>query len=65
VPVISDQEYDHFQRLRKVFSHLNPEMSGYPFLTGVSDKQDDTGFPEYVHICLVHGANLTATYKKV
>lgn len=62
--VISNEDYDHFQRLRKVFGHLFPEMSGYPFLTGISESIGDDGFPDYVHVCITYGVNDTVTYKR-
>jgi len=61
---ISEKDYEYFQTLRRVFSHLYPELSGQPFLTGVSEP-DETGFPKYVHICLEHGMAYSTTYKKV
>lgn len=62
---ISDEDYVHFQRLRKVFAHIYPEMSGQPFITGMSDKRDEAGFPEYLSLCSVYGLDDIVTYKKV
>lgn len=61
---ITQQEYELFQKLKKIFMHSMPEKSGTFFICGESGEKDGLGLPEYISVCPAHGLDGIALYKK-
>ena len=68
MPQITDDEYEHYQKLRKVFLHLNPErFEGIYFICGEGGSKDSLGLPEIITVCPAYGADFRCnkSYKRV
>lgn len=63
---ITQKEYAVFQRLKKIWGHSVPEMSGQYFICGegVGGERDEMGLPEYISVCPAFGLDGFALYKK-
>lgn len=61
---ITDQEYELFQKLKKVWVHSVPEKSGMYFICGEGGDKDQMGLPEMILICPALGLDGFAAYKK-
>lgn len=62
---ITDEEYELFQKLKKIWIHSSPEKSGAFFICGEAGEKDDVGLPEHILVCPTYGADGFAYYKKV
>lgn len=61
---ISQEEYELFQKLVKVWFHTEPEKTGAFFICGEAGAQDENSLPEYILVCPHSGTNITAVYKR-
>jgi hypothetical protein len=62
--VISNKEYELFEKLKKVWFHTQPDKSGSFFICGEAGDSDEYGLPEFILVCPRMGANITAVYKR-
>jgi hypothetical protein len=63
--VISQKEYELFQRLKKIMLHANAErFEGVYFICGEAGEKDEMGLPDYIMVCPAYGADGMAMYKK-
>jgi len=60
---ISDNEYQLYQKLLKIWKHSSPEKTGAYFICGEAGEKDDLGLPEYIHVCPSYGLDGIASYK--
>lgn len=61
---ITDEEYDLFKKLTKIWFHTQPEKTGAFFICGEAGNSDEHGLPEFILVCPQMGANITAVYKR-
>ena len=61
---ITDEEYELFQKLKKIWFHSSPDRSGSYFICGEAGKKDDHGLPDAILVCPEMGSNLTAIYER-
>lgn len=61
---ITDEEYEVFQKLKKIWIHSSPEKSGAYFICGEGGEKDDMGLPEFISVCPTYGLDGMAMYKK-
>ena len=64
---ISNEEYELFQKLKKIVLHSNAEKyPGVYFICGEGGSKDTDGLPEFILVCPAAGADhgLTVAYKK-
>jgi len=61
---ITDEEYDLFKKLTKIWFHTQPDKSGSFFICGEGGERDDSGLPDIILVCPQMGANITAIYEK-
>ena len=59
---ITEQEYELFQKLKKIWIHSSPEKSGAFFICGEAGEKDDVGLPEHILVCPTYGADGVAMY---
>lgn len=59
---ITDEEYELFRKLTKIWFHTQPDKSGSFFICGEAGNSDENGLPEYILVCPQMGANITAVY---
>lgn len=62
--VISQKEYELFQKLKKIWIHSSPEKSGAYFICGEGGEKDELGLPEFISVCPTYGLDGFAYYKK-
>ena len=64
---ITEEEFEQFEVLKKIFLHATPENSGGYFICGESGDKDAHGLPEGILLCPAYGVDQRATvmYKKV
>jgi len=62
---ITDEEYELFRKLTKIWFHTQPDKSGSFFICGEAGNSDEHGLPEVILVCPQMGANITAVYKRV
>ena len=61
---ITDEEYELFQKLKKIWFHSKPDWSGSYFICGEAGEKDDMGLPNAILVCPQMGSNLTAVYER-
>ena len=61
---ITDEEYDLFKKLTKIWFHTQPDKTGSFFICGEGGEHDENGLPEIILVCPQMGANITAVYKR-
>ena len=61
---ITDEEYELFQKLKKIWFHTQPDKSGSFFICGEAGNSDEHGLPEFILVCPQMGATITAVYKR-
>ena len=59
---ITEQEYELFQKLKKIWIHSSPEKSGAYFICGEAGEKDSMGLPEHILICPTMGLDGIAKY---
>lgn len=60
---ISDNEYQLYQKLLKIWKHSSAEKTGAYFICGEAGDKDDLGLPQYIHVCPSYGLDGIASYK--
>lgn len=60
---ITDEEYELFQRLTKIWFHSSEKSDSF-FICGEAGNSDENGLPEYILVCPHDGINVTAVYEK-
>jgi len=61
---ITNEEYELFQKLVKIWFHTQPEKSGSFFICGEGGEHDEHGLPDIILVCPHMGDNTTAIYRK-
>ena len=61
---ITDEEYELFTKLKKIWFHTQPDKTGSFFICGEAGDSDEHGLPEAVLVCPQMGSNITAVYKR-
>jgi hypothetical protein len=61
---ITDEEYDLFKKLTKIWFHTQPDKTGSFFICGEAGNSDEHGLPEFILVCPQMGTNTTAVYKR-
>lgn len=61
---ITDEEYDLFKKLTKIWFHTQPDKTGSFFICGEGGEHDENGLPDTILVCPQMGANITAVYKR-
>ena len=61
---ITDEEYNLFKKLTKIWFHTQPDKSGSFFICGEVGDHDENGLPDTILVCPQMGANITAIYEK-
>ena len=61
---ISENEFQLYQKLLKIWKHSSAEKTGAFFICGESGDKDDIGLPEYISVCPAYGLDGIALYKK-
>lgn len=61
---ITDEEYELFEKLKKIWFHTQPDKSGSFFICGEGGEKDDSGLPDIILVCPELGSNITAIYQK-
>ncbi len=61
---ITDEEYNLFKKLTKIWFHTQPDKSGSFFICGEGGDHDENGLPDTILVCPQMGANITAIYEK-
>lgn len=62
--LITDQEYDLFQKLKTIFLHAKPEHTGLYFICGEMGEHNEHGLPESVLICPMYGLDWFVVYSR-
>ena len=63
--VISQKEYELFQKLKTILTHAKAEqLEGVYFICGEGGKKDEMGLPEFISVCPAFGLDGMAMYKK-
>ena len=58
---ITDEEYELFTEMKKIWFHAEPKMTDSFFICAVADE---SRFPEVILVCPQMGTNTTAVYKR-
>ena len=61
---ITDEEYEVFLKLKKVWFHSKPDWSGAYFICGDAGEKDYMGLPDKILVCPSMGSNLIAVYER-
>jgi hypothetical protein len=61
---ITDEEYELFQKLAKIWYHTKPDKTGSFFICGEAGNSDEHGLPEMILVCPQMGSNTMAVYKR-
>ena len=61
---ITDEEYELFRKLTKVWFHTQPDKTGSFFICGEGGEHDENGLPEIILVCPQMGADTTTVYKR-
>ena len=61
---ITDEEYELFRKLTKIWFHTQPDKTGSFFICGEGGEHDENGLPDIILVCPHHGINTTAIYEK-
>ena len=63
--VISQKEYELFQKLKTIFKHAKAEqLEGVYFICGEGGEKDSMGLPEFISVCPAYGLDGFCYYKK-
>jgi hypothetical protein len=60
---ISNEEYELFEKLKKIWFHSTPKLGSY-FICGEGGEKDTQGLPDIILVCPHEGINTTAIYRK-
>lgn len=58
---ITEEEYELFAKMKNIWFHAEPNMTGSFFICAVADENR---FPEFILVCPQMGTNTTAVYKR-
>lgn len=61
---ITKEEYELFEKLKKIWIHSVPEKSGQYFICGEGGEKDEMGLPDAIFVCPAYGLDGMAMYKK-
>ena len=61
---ITDEEYELFCKLTKVWFHTQPDKTGSFFICGEGGEHDENGLSEIILVCPQMGADITTVYKR-
>ena len=61
---ISENEYQLYQKLLKIWKHSSPEKTGAYFICGEGGEKDEMGLPEFISVCPSYGLDGFTYYKK-
>ena len=61
---ITKEEYELFEKLKKIWLHGVPEKSGHYFICGEVGDRDALGLPEKIMVCPAYGSDGFAIYTK-
>ena len=61
---ITDEEYNLFKKLTKIWFHTQPDKSGSFFICGEGGDHDENGLPEMIMVCPAYGLDGMAIYTK-
>ena len=61
---ITDEEYNLFKKLTKIWFQTQPDKSGSFFICGEGGDHDENGLPDTILVCPQMGTNTTAVYKR-
>ena len=61
---ITDEEYELFTKLKKIWVHSVPEKSGLYFICGEGGDKDQMGLPQMILVCPAYGLDGMAIYTK-
>ena len=61
---ITDEEYELFQKLKKIWFHSQAENTGTFFICGEGGEHDRMGLPEMIMVCPAYGLDGMAIYTK-
>jgi len=61
---ITKEEYELFEKLKKIWLHSVPEKSGTYFICGEVGYRDAMGLPEKIMVCPTYGSDGFAVYTK-
>ena len=59
---ITDEEYELFQKLTKIWYHSSPQRTGAFFICGEAGEKDKMGLPEHILVCPAYGSDGMAMY---
>lgn len=59
---ITDEEYELFQKLLKIWKHSAAEKTGLYFVCGQAGEVDQMGLPEHILVCPAYGSDGMAMY---
>jgi len=59
---ITDEEYDLFKKLTKIWFHTQPDKTGSFFICGEAGERDEMGLPEHILVCPSYGSDGMAMY---
>lgn len=63
--VISQKEYELFEKLKKIMLHANADKyAGVYFICGEAGEKDSMGLPDGILVCPAAGLDGFAYYKK-
>jgi hypothetical protein len=61
---ITDEEYELFQKLKKIWFHSQAEKTGTFFICGEGGEHDRMGLPEMIMVCPAYGLDGMSIYTK-
>lgn len=61
---ITEEEYELFEKLKRIWVHSVPEKSGLYFICGEGGNKDQMGLPEIILVCPADGLDGMAIYTK-
>jgi len=64
IKTITKEEYELFEKLKKIWLHSVPEKSGTYFICGEAGDKDASGLPEKIMVCPAYGLDGFAIYTK-
>lgn len=61
---ITDEEFQLFEKLKRIWVHSVPEKSGMYFICGEGGDKDQMGLPQMILVCPAYGLDGMAIYSK-
>ena len=61
---VTEEEYELFQKLTKIWFHTQSNKTGSFFICGEGGDHDENGLPDIILVCPQMGENITAIYEK-